>query len=145
MQYFDLAIISLYTVANFNDFAEAPAKTALFTVPVPEREETTPLLALDLVILDLVYNSVIQHQATLKVDVPVMMVETKSVLSAPLALERSEDRVKPSTESIPIPPASLALSTADLMVVFDFDSSTLIVDPARPATTTDFSFLETLL
>ena len=102
-----------------------------------------PPLASDFVMLDLVYNNVIQHRALLKVDVPAMMVKIESVLSTPPTLERSEDKLGPSTESIPILPAPPAPLTADFMVVTDPGSSTLIIEPAHLTITIDFRFSKT--
>jgi len=112
-------------------------------VPVLKKEEPTPLPVLDSVMLDLVYNSVIWHLANSEIDVPAMVVETESVLSPPLALERNEDRLEPSSKSIHIPPASPTPLAADLKVVTGSDSSTAIVEPALRVTVVDFSFPET--
>ena len=99
-------------------------------MPVLRKEEPMPLPVLDSVMLDLVYNCVIRHLANSEIDVLAMVVETESVLSPPLALERNEDRLELSSKSIHIPPASPAPLAADLKVVTGSDSSTAIVEPA---------------
>ena len=52
----------------------------------PEQEEDVVLLAIDPVLLSLVYQSVTQQQGTLG-DLPVMTVETESTPSVQIALE----------------------------------------------------------
>jgi len=122
-----------YIVSDYLDFVEVPTLTTPISGPSQEDVAIPPVL--DPTLLNIIYHSVIQHQTSSGVDLPVT-IGTKSAHSTLSVPEQNESRPEPSIQSVSFSSTSSAPAIADLVVITSLDSPTLTFRPACSVMTT---------